>query len=181
MQAQFEAGAADVAGTDSRYLICSTLTVNTELRRDHPRWLGDRRRTARGTELLSDRQYIGNAVYPCRTSSRRPIRVRAISQCQQNASTQDGRHPNLPSPPNPTPRYQRPVRNYESFGRRQRHVGLKRCSMIPSWSLHRLAPFVGHPSVGWVKPGYHLPHCPNFRSPLYPQLAPCTWASPSPR
>ena len=39
-------------------------------------------------------------------------------------------------------------------------------SMIASRSLHRLAPLVCHHSVGWVKPGYHLPHCPNFRSPL---------------
>jgi len=38
--------------------------------------------------------------------------------------------------------------------------------VIPSRSLHRLAPLVRHPSVTWVKPGYHLPHCPNFQSPL---------------
>jgi hypothetical protein len=27
---------------------------------------------------------------------------------------------------------------------------------------------VHHPSVAFVKPGYHLPYCPNFRSPLSP-------------
>ncbi|MEQ1656343.1 MAG: hypothetical protein ABL960_11640, partial [Nitrospira sp.] len=32
--------------------------------------------------------------------------------------------------------------------------------------LHRLAPLVRHHLVALVKPGYHLAHCPNFRSPL---------------
>ena len=44
--------------------ISSTLTSNTELTRGHPKLLGDRRRTARGIVLLSDRQYIGNAADP---------------------------------------------------------------------------------------------------------------------
>ncbi|MGH7909389.1 MAG: hypothetical protein ACRENW_06015, partial [Thermodesulfobacteriota bacterium] len=38
--------------------------------------------------------------------------------------------------------------------------------MIPSRSLHRLAPLVRHHAVTSVKPGYHLSYCPNFRSPL---------------
>ena len=53
-----------------------------------------------------------------------------------------------------------------AFDRRQRHLGLTRGSVIPSCSLHRLAPLVRHHLVASVKPGYHLPHCPNFRSPL---------------
>ncbi len=53
-----------------------------------------------------------------------------------------------------------------AFDRRQGHLGLKCRSVIPSCSLHRLAPLVRHHLVASVKPGYHLPHCPNFRSPL---------------
>ena len=30
-----------------------------------------------------------------------------------------------------------------------------------------LAPLVRHPSVALVKPGYHLPYCPDFRSILW--------------
>ncbi len=45
--------------------------------------------------------------------------------------------------------------------------------MIPSRAFHRLAPLVRHLSVALVKPGYHLSHCPNFRSLLYlpPEVA----------
>ncbi len=53
-----------------------------------------------------------------------------------------------------------------AFDRRQRHVGLKGRSVIPSRPLHRLPPLVRHQMMAWVKPGYHLPHCPIFRGPL---------------
>jgi hypothetical protein len=48
----------------------------------------------------------------------------------------------------------------------QRDLRLEDRPMIPSRSLHRLAPFVGRPSVGWVKPGYHIPYCQNFEIPF---------------
>ena len=53
-----------------------------------------------------------------------------------------------------------------AFDGGQRHLRLEGRSMIPSRSFHCLAPLVGHLAVALVKPGYHLPHCPNFRSPL---------------
>jgi hypothetical protein len=37
--------------------------------------------------------------------------------------------------------------------------------VIPSRSLHRLAPLVCPHLVAFVKQGYHLSHCPNFRPP----------------
>ena len=42
----------------------------------------------------------------------------------------------------------------------QGHLGLEgRRRVIPSCSLHRLAPLVRHQSVVLVKPGYHLAYC----------------------
>lgn len=41
--------------------------------------------------------------------------------------------------------------------------------MIPSGPLHRLVPLVHHHLVAFMKPSYHLAHCPNLRSPLYIQ------------
>ena len=49
--------------------------------------------------------------------------------------------------------------------RGQRHLSLEGRPVIPSRSLHRLAPLVRHSSVASVKPGSHLSHCPNFRAP----------------
>lgn len=49
---------------------------------------------------------------------------------------------------------------------RQGHLGLRDGSVIPSCVLHNFAPLVGHLPVASVKPGYHLAHCLNFRSPL---------------
>lgn len=37
-------------------------------------------------------------------------------------------------------------------------------SVIPSRSFHRLAPLVDHLLMALVKPGSHLPYCPNYRS-----------------
>jgi len=53
-----------------------------------------------------------------------------------------------------------------AFDRRQGHLGLEGRPVIASRSLHRLAPLVRHHPVTLVKPGYHLAHCPNLRSPL---------------
>jgi hypothetical protein len=53
-----------------------------------------------------------------------------------------------------------------AFDGRQGHRRLEARSVIPSRSFHRLATLVRHPSMALVKPGYHLPYCPNFRSPL---------------
>ena len=50
------------------------------------------------------------------------------------------------------------------FDRSQRHLGLKGRAVISSRSLHRLAPLVHYLAVAFVKPGYHLPYCQNFRS-----------------
>ncbi len=54
-----------------------------------------------------------------------------------------------------------------TFDRGQRHLRLKRSPVISSRTLHCLTPLVSHPLVAGVKPGYHLPYCPNFRSPLW--------------
>ena len=40
-------------------------------------------------------------------------------------------------------------------------------SVIPPYSLHCRAPLCRHLVVALMKPGYHLPHRPNFRIPLY--------------
>lgn len=53
-----------------------------------------------------------------------------------------------------------------TFDGGQRHLGLKGRSVIPSRSFRCLAPLFGHLAVALVKPGYHLSHCPIFRSPL---------------
>ena len=53
-----------------------------------------------------------------------------------------------------------------AFDRGQCHLRFERCPVIASRSLHGRAPLVRHPLVASVKPGYHLAHCPNFRSPL---------------
>lgn len=55
---------------------------------------------------------------------------------------------------------------FVAFDRGSGHLGLEGRPVIASRSLHRLAPLVGHHPVASVKPGYHLPHCPNFRGPL---------------
>jgi hypothetical protein len=44
-----------------------------------------------------------------------------------------------------------------AFDGRHRDLRFEGCSVIPSRSLHRLAPLVGHLAVALVKPGYHLP------------------------
>ena len=54
-----------------------------------------------------------------------------------------------------------------SFDGGQGHLRLEGRSVIPSRSLHRLAPLVHHHLVAFVKPGSHLSHCPNFWSSLY--------------
>src|SRR5437879_13173891 len=68
---------------------------------------------------------------------------------------------------------------------RQRLVALDRgecylclecCPMIPSRSLHRLAPLVRPPSGASVMPGYHLSHCPNFRGPFSRSCCRSAWA-----
>ena len=53
------------------------------------------------------------------------------------------------------------------FDRGQRHLRLEGRFVIPSRPLYCLAPLRRHLPLALVKPGYHLPHCPNFRSPLY--------------
>ena len=55
---------------------------------------------------------------------------------------------------------------FVAFDRGQGHLRFKGRSVIPSRSLHRLAPLVHHHLVAFVKPGYHLSHCPNLWSPL---------------
>lgn len=67
---------------------------------------------------------------------------------------------------------------FVAFDRRQRHLRLKRGPVIPSCSLHCLAPLVRHLLVASVKPGYHLAHCPNFRGPLC-ELLECIWSQGS--
>ena len=52
------------------------------------------------------------------------------------------------------------------FDRSQRHLCFKGGSVIPSRVSHCLAPLCRHLPVALVKPGYHLSHCPIFRSPL---------------
>ena len=59
---------------------------------------------------------------------------------------------------------------FVAFDGGQGHLGLKGGSVIPSRSFHRLAPFVDHLLMIFVKPGSHLPYCPNFRSPLLDQI-----------
>ena len=53
-----------------------------------------------------------------------------------------------------------------AFDRGQGHLRREGRSMIPSRSFHCLAPLIHHHLVAFVKPGYHLAHCPNLRSPL---------------
>ena len=47
------------------------------------------------------------------------------------------------------------------------HLRLEGRSVIPSRSLHRLAPLVHHHLVAFVKPGLQVSRCPIFRSPLW--------------
>lgn len=54
-----------------------------------------------------------------------------------------------------------------AFDGSQRHLRLEDRSVIPSRSLHPLAPLVCHLTAASVKPGDRLAYCPNFRSPLY--------------
>ena len=53
-----------------------------------------------------------------------------------------------------------------AFDRSQGHLRVERCPVIASRALHGRAPLVRHLLVASVKPGSHLSHCPNFRSPL---------------
>lgn len=53
-----------------------------------------------------------------------------------------------------------------AFDHGRRHLRLEGRSVIPSPSLHCLAPLVRHHAVASVRPGSQLSRCPNYRIPL---------------